>query len=57
MKKFNVTIRQEMYWNLVIEAENEDEANEKAKDAMCDGNWGKPNGYENVDIHDIEEQE
>lgn len=55
MTKFVVYIRQEIFYSLPIEAENEDQANELAKEAMCNGNWGKPNGYESVEIHDIAE--
>lgn len=55
MTKFNVYIRQEVFYSMPIEAENEDQANQLAKEAMNNGNFGKPNGYESIEIFDITE--
>lgn len=52
--KYRVELIQQVGWTLTIEANSMEEANQIARDNMCDGDWGKPSGWENIEIDNIE---
>lgn len=54
MAKYQIEIIQQVAWVQTIEADSIMQATDIARERLCDGEWGKPSGWEHAEIENIE---